>query len=126
MSLPFVLQCDSSTKAFGAILSQLDELGRERVIAYASKKLTKHESNYPVIELEAAGISWAIQKFDQYLFGNFCRIYTDHRPLAYISKIAQKSTRLAKYALIFQRYHIEIIYKKGSQNTNCDSLTRQE
>ena len=44
--LPFILHTDSSTEGLGAVLYQKQE-GKLRVIAYASRSVTKTESNYP-------------------------------------------------------------------------------
>ncbi|GJS58245.1 putative reverse transcriptase domain-containing protein [Tanacetum coccineum] len=43
----FVVYCDASIKGFGAVLMQ-----REKVIAYASRQLKKHEENYTTHDLE--------------------------------------------------------------------------
>ncbi|GKG28130.1 putative reverse transcriptase domain-containing protein, partial [Tanacetum coccineum] len=43
----FVVYCDASLKGFGAVLMQ-----REKVIAYASRKLKDHEENYTTHDLE--------------------------------------------------------------------------
>nr|GEV85511.1 hypothetical protein [Tanacetum cinerariifolium] len=46
-SKDFVVYCDASIKGFGAVLMQ-----REKVIAYASRQLKKHEENYTTHDLE--------------------------------------------------------------------------
>ncbi|GJW50975.1 putative reverse transcriptase domain-containing protein [Tanacetum coccineum] len=43
----FVVYCDASHKGYGAVLMQ-----REKVIAYASRQLKKHEENYTTHDLE--------------------------------------------------------------------------
>lgn len=50
LSLPkfdreFRLAADKSNTGIGAVLSQLNDDGREHVIAYASRSLTKAENN---------------------------------------------------------------------------------
>ena len=49
--LPFILHTDSSTEGLGAVLYQRQE-GKLRVIAYASRSVTKTGSNYPAHKLE--------------------------------------------------------------------------
>ena len=48
----YILQTDASRVALSAILAQKDAQDRERVVAYASKKLLPRERLYSVIELE--------------------------------------------------------------------------
>nr|GEU75874.1 hypothetical protein [Tanacetum cinerariifolium] len=47
----FIVYCDASLKGYGAVLMQ-----RERVIAYASRQLKKHEENYTTHYLELGAI----------------------------------------------------------------------
>nr|GEX61695.1 putative reverse transcriptase domain-containing protein [Tanacetum cinerariifolium] len=53
----FVVYCDASIKGFGADLMQ-----REKVIAYASHQLTKHEENYMTYDLELGAMVFALSK----------------------------------------------------------------
>jgi hypothetical protein len=55
-----------------------------KVIAYASRKLRKHEQNYPTHDLELAAIVHALKISRQYMIGNKFRIFTDHKSLKYI------------------------------------------
>jgi len=50
-SQPFIFACDASTKAIGAVLSQIRE-GEKRPVAYCSRQLNSAESKYSVTELE--------------------------------------------------------------------------
>ena len=68
--LPFILHTDSSTEGLGAVLYQKQD-GKLRVIAYASRSVTKTESNYPTHKLEFLALKWAIcEKFHEYLYGS--------------------------------------------------------
>ena len=53
----------------GAILTQIDEQGKERVIAYASRALVNHEKNYMPFLQEMLAATWAMEYFDTYLKG---------------------------------------------------------
>ena len=49
---PFILHTDASLDGLGAVLYQKDESGQVRVIAYASRSLSKSEKNYAAHRLE--------------------------------------------------------------------------
>ena len=51
-SKPFKLHMDACNLGLGAVLYQMSEDGLDRVIAYASRTLSKSERNYPAYKLE--------------------------------------------------------------------------
>ena len=68
--LPFILYTDSSSEGLGAVLYQKQE-GKLRVIAYASRSVSKTEANYPAHKLEFLALKWAVcEKFHEYLYNN--------------------------------------------------------
>ena len=73
--LPFILHTDSSTDGLGAVLYQKQN-GKQRVIAYASRSVSKAESNYPAHKLEFLALKWAVCE-------NFMSIYMDQNHLKY-------------------------------------------
>ncbi|GJT16770.1 putative reverse transcriptase domain-containing protein [Tanacetum coccineum] len=52
----FVVYCDASQKGYGAIL-----MHREKVIAYVSRQLKKHEENYTTHDLELGVVVFALR-----------------------------------------------------------------
>ena len=56
--------------------------------------------------------------------GRTFTIVTDHRPLTWIFSVNGPSSRLLRWRLKFEEYEYEIVYKKGSNNTNADALSR--
>ena len=56
---PFKLHTDASNLGLSAVLYQIDEDGLEKVIAYASRTLSKSERNYPAYILEVLALKWA-------------------------------------------------------------------
>ena len=59
----FIVQTDASLYAVGCVLSQLDDNGEERSIAYASRTLNCHKKNYTVTEKECLAVIYAYKQF---------------------------------------------------------------
>jgi hypothetical protein len=74
----FILHIDWNAFSIGAIICQLDEEGKEYVIAYASRSNNKVESNYSSYKGECLDIVRAIIHFKPYLYGTKFTLYTDH------------------------------------------------
>jgi hypothetical protein len=64
LSKRFTVNCEASKDGLGCILMQED-----RVIAYASWQLCRHELNYPTHDLELAAVVLALKIWRHYLFG---------------------------------------------------------
>jgi len=65
---PFILDTDACEVGIGAVLSQVQD-GKERVIAYASRSLSKQERNYCVTRKELLAVVFYSKAFRQYLLG---------------------------------------------------------
>jgi hypothetical protein len=65
----------------GAILTQINPNGKHCIIAYASRKLQKHECNYTTFLLEMQAAIWGMDNFGRNLRGRKFTLITDHRPL---------------------------------------------
>jgi len=122
-SKPFVLATDASTTGLGAVLSQVDEAGDERPIAYFSRRLKKYQLNYTVTELELLAVVAAVEHFSAYLTGTKFHIQTDHRALQYLESLKAANSRLARWAMFLQGFDFTIAYRPGPSNSNADCLS---
>ena len=121
----FRLTTDASNVAIGAVLSQTTD-GQDLPIAYASRTLNDTERRLSTIERELLGIVWGIHHFRPYLFGRRFKVFSDHQPLRWLHSIKEPSSKLFKWKTRLAAYDFEIVYKKGSANSNADALSRVE
>ena len=123
--LPFVLHTDSSSEGLGAVLYQKQN-GKLRVIAYASRSVSKSESHYPAHKLEFLAVKWAVcEKFHEYLYGfNMFEVYTDNNPLTYVFSSAKLDACGQRWVAKLANYNFTIKYKCGLSNVEADALSR--
>ena len=126
--LPVKLDTDASSVGLGAVLSHIMPNGEERPIEFISRTLSAAERNYAQIDREALGIVWGVKRFHLYLYGRKFLLRTDHKPLVHIfgaKKMPDMGTsRIIRWALFLMEYDYEIIYRKTSEHSNCDMLSR--
>ena len=121
---PFLLETDASGIGLGAVLSQKQDNGTIRPIAYASRTLQPHERNYGISELEGLGVVWAVRHFRHYVYGHKCTVYTDHGALKALLNTPQPSGKLARWGMALQELDLDIQYRSGKTNTRADALSR--
>jgi hypothetical protein len=73
----FELHTDASDLGISAILTQIGPDGKEHVLQYASRMLSKSELKWHTQEKEALAIVWGTQKFRAYLLGTHFIVRTD-------------------------------------------------
>ena len=119
---PVTIQCDASQAGLGARLLQ-----HGRPIAYASRSMTKAETNYAQIEKEMLSIVFAVRKFHQYIYGKASVVVeNDHKPLEMIMKKSMDKVppRLQRMRLCLQPYDLIVKYVPGKFMYVADTLSR--
>ena len=98
--------------------------GGQRVIAYASRSLSKSEKNYLFINWNSLALKWAItDKFHEYLYGSQFQVYTDNNPLTYVLTTAKLDATGHRWVAALSNYTFSIIYKPGKGHKDADALS---
>ena len=121
----FTLDTDASDTGIGGVLSQRDADGEERVIAYASRALSKPERNYCVTRRELLGVVYFAQHFRPYLLGRRFTLRTDHGSLTWLRNFKEPEGQLARWLERLQEFDFEILHRRGRKHTNADALSRR-
>ena len=119
----FILQTDASDVGLGAVLTQLDKSGHERVVSYASRTLTGRERNYTAMEKEALAVVFATEYFRVYLLGRKFQLITDNKALKWLHTIQPKG-RIARWIMDLQEFDFTVSHRPGASNQNADALSR--
>ncbi|EFZ04205.2 Pol [Metarhizium robertsii ARSEF 23] len=122
-----ILETDSSGYVVGGSLSQRDNEGFLRPVAFFSKKNAPAECNYSIHDKELLAIIRCLEHWDPELRSVVSfEILTDHLNLQYFTKKQQLSERQARWAEILSRYNFVIRYRPGRQAIVPDALSRRE
>lgn len=122
---PTKVSADASSYGLGAVLMQ--EVNSEwKPLAYASRSMTSTELRYAQIEKEALAITWACNKFSDYILGMPISIETDHKPLVPLPGTKQLDSlppRVLSFRLQLDRFTYSIHHVPGKHLHIADALS---
>ena len=126
---PFIIDCDASAFAIGAVLQQGDHENYQSSnfwpIAFESKKLTETETRYSAQERELLAVKHALCHWRHYVEGSTIIVRTDHESLKYYRSQRDMSRRLARFVSDIEHFNPEILYRSGSLQAAPDALSRR-
>ena len=124
-NVPLEVETDASNFAVGAVLLQTID-GERRIIQCASRTLKGSEKNYQTTKRELLAVVFALEAFQEHLYGKKFVLFTDHKPLTYLWTKKNPSLVLTSWMDTIQEYDFTITYKKGSANILADALSRKQ
>jgi len=122
-----VVSADASSYGLGAVLLQKQSHGELNPVAYISCSMTSTEQRYAQIEKEALALTWACERFADYLLGLNFHINTDHKPLVPLfstKNLEELPIRVQRYRLRMMRFNFTISYVPGRLLVIADTLSR--
>ncbi|KRX33622.1 Retrovirus-related Pol polyprotein from transposon 17.6 [Trichinella murrelli] len=119
----FLVDVDASGDGLGAVLSQKDG-SKERVVAYASRSLTKPERRYCVTRREMLRLVCALREFRPYLYGQRVLVRTDHSCLRWLRNFKEPEGQVARCLLSLAELDFEVEHRPGRLHGNADALSR--
>lgn len=123
MDAKFILDTDASDKAVGAVLSQ-EQDGQERVIAYMSKAMNKHEQSYCVTRKELLAVVCALRNFHSYLYGREILLRTDNAAVSWMRNLKTPTGQVARWLQELGTYNLKVVHRPGLKHRNADALSR--
>jgi transposase InsO family protein len=129
MDKTFLVQCDASDIAVGAVLLQQDTTEELELvpIEFLSKKFDQTQRHWHVSEKELYAVVYSLQKWRSYLLLRTFIIDTDHSNLVRLFALKGKSSmtgRLSRWALQLSEYDFIARYLRGEDNVCADFLSR--
>uniref|UniRef100_A0A5S6R4Y5 RNA-directed DNA polymerase n=1 Tax=Trichuris muris TaxID=70415 RepID=A0A5S6R4Y5_TRIMR len=119
----FILDTDASNCGVGAVLAQVVD-GKEVVVAYASRTMSKAERSYSTTRQEMLALVWAVRHFRPYLCGKKFRARTDHSSLRWLQGFKEPEGQVARRLELLSSYDFEVEHRAGRKHRNADALSR--
>ena len=116
----YILHSDASGIGLGCVLMQ-----DGKVVAYAFRQLKLHEQNYLTHDLELAAVVFAWKISRHYLYGEKCRIFTNHKSLKYFLNQKDLNLRQRRWLELFKDHDCIIDYHPGKAKVVADALSRK-
>ena len=112
------VETDASVFGIAAILSQPDENGHWRPVAFWSRKLIPAEQNYETHDQELLAIVASFKQWRHYLEGSShpIEVWSDHNNLRGFMGVKELNQRQARWAIKLAAYDFEIFHRPGSRN----------
>lgn len=123
----FFIECDSSGYATGAELSQLDDSGIRKPVAFFSKSMQPAEQNYDIHDRELLALVRSLQQRRHYAEGaKFPVLVTsDHKNLEIFRTTKTLMPRQARWAEFLSGIDLVIQHQSGKDAARSDTLSRR-
>lgn len=122
--LPIIIYTDASLEGVGAVLKQTQPNGKNKPVAYFSKKLNQTQKKKKAIYLECLAIKEAIKYWQYWLIGKSFVVYSDHKPLENLNIKSRTDDELGDLTYYLSQYDFKIKYAPGKENIEADCLSR--
>ena len=122
---PWIIDCDASNTAVGAVLSQEEpDTKEEHPVYYYSRLLNSAERNYSTTDRECLAVIAAVKKFRVYVLGAPLEIRTDHTAVRQLLNKVDATGRYARWVCIMSEFDFTLRYRPGPKHGNADGLSR--
>ena len=115
----FILDTDASDFSIGAVLSQ-EQDGVERVVAYASRRLSDRERNYRITRRELLAVVQFVKHFRAYILGRPFDIRTDHAALRWLKRNPERIGQQARWLELLEELDYTVILLSTDQATDME------
>ena len=125
---PFFITVDASLIGLGALLFQLNDQNKLKVISYNSRILNPQEQNLSTLDRELLGIVHALQIYEFLIIGSPhpIHIFTDHKPLLHcFTKKVSLSPRFYRAQMQLTKFSkLKLLHTPVKNLSVADMLSR--
>ena len=120
----WIIDCDASNDAIGAVLSQAGADGIKHPVYYYSRTFNTAKRDYSTTDRECLAVGAGMKKFRVYILGGEILIRTDHSAVRQLLNNAENTGRYARWVSVLSEFDFTLKYRPGEQHGNADGLSR--
>jgi hypothetical protein len=122
-----LVETDASDYVSAGVLSQRDDEGILKPVAFFSKKHSAAECNYEIYDKKLLAIVHVFEEWRPELEGSAfpIQVLSDHKNLEYFMSTKKLSRRRARWFEFLSRFNFVITYRPGKLGGKPDALTRR-
>ena len=118
----FSINCDASNVGIGSVIHQLQN-GKEIVIGYYSRCLSRAERKYCKTRKELLSIVEAVKHWHQYLYGQQFLNRSDQGSLQWLLNFKNGEGQLARFLETLSAYTFKLEFRAGRVHNNVDAMS---
>ena len=122
-SKQFIIATDASDKGVGAVLFQMNGTKKD-IISVVSKSLSDSQRRYAITKKELFAVIYALNKFNNYVYGRKFLLQTDHQSLLTIFSGKKENKVLNNWLHLVINYDFDIEHIRGVEHVFPDMLSR--
>ena len=116
----YTVYYDASKDGLRCVLMQYG-----KVVAHGSQQLKNLERSCPTHDMELATIVFALKIWHHYLYGDQCKVFSDHKSLKYIFTQRDLNMRQCRWMEYLDDYEFTLNYHPGKENVMADALSQK-
>jgi predicted aspartyl protease len=123
------VETDASDGVVAGVLSQLQDDGYWKPVAFFTKTMDQAQMNYGIHDKEMLAVMLALREWRHQLIGlqiTPFQVITDHRALEYFSTKRELTARQMHWATDLAEFHLKLSYRPGTANIVADALSRKQ
>ena len=124
---PFLVECDASNYAIGAVLSQKQDDGKWHPCAFLSKSLDETQRNWKVHDKELYAIVYSLKEWRHHIIQSphTTEVLSDHANLQYFRSAQDLDPKQKRWAIKMEEYNIQLRHRPGKLSGKPDALSRR-
>ena len=121
---PITIYTDASTKGLAYAAVQIGDDGKEHVIAYGGRALSKAQKGYTPAELEMMSVVLALRDYETFLIHRHVTVVSDNSTVLHLDRFIPVNPRQTRLLAYLMQYQLTVKFIRGCRNFTTDTLSR--